>query len=148
MLVGGVLGAVVIPALSDRMRRRKPWIVVGLVGAIPFAIGLAFGRGFAQLTVEFFFLGFFLIAVGPVSMQYAAEIAQPSPEGATNGLIAMAGQASFVLVLGLEALNAKGGDFTLSLLAAALFVGLSALLGLGLKERKPAVAEALRPDAL
>ena len=147
MLLGGILGAVVIPALSDRSGRRKPWIMLGLFATIPFVLGMAFGRGFVILATEAFFLGFFLIAMGPVSMQYAAEIAHPSPEGATNGLVTMAGQASVVLVWAMEALNPKGSDFTLPLLACALFVSLSALLSLGLKEgRKETSAFAARDE--
>ncbi len=38
MIVGGILGALVIPALSDRLQKRTPFILIALVGA---TIGLA-----------------------------------------------------------------------------------------------------------
>ena len=35
MLVGGIIGAMVIPHFSDKAGKRKPYIVLGLMGAIP-----------------------------------------------------------------------------------------------------------------
>ncbi|MCK4410777.1 MFS transporter, partial [Candidatus Bipolaricaulota bacterium] len=42
MVLGGVVGAIVIPLLSDRMRRRVPFIILALAGAIPGLIGITF----------------------------------------------------------------------------------------------------------
>ena len=134
MLAGGVVGAVVIPALSDRSGRRKPYIVIGLAGALPGVLGLAFAPGFALIAASCFVLGFFLIAVNPVGMQYSAEVVRPVPEGSSNGLVSLAGQASVLLVYAMEALNAATGTFTASLLASAFLLALSAFLATRLHE--------------
>jgi MFS family permease len=42
MLVGGILGAVIIPPFSDKQRKRQPYILLGLILAIPGLVGLAF----------------------------------------------------------------------------------------------------------
>ena len=94
MLGGGIIGAAIIPIFSDKATKRKPYIVLGLTGAIPGLVGLALAPGFGLLTVSAFVLGFFLIAVNPVGMQYAAEVARPTPEGTSNGLVTLAGQIS------------------------------------------------------
>ena len=69
-------------------------------------------------------MGFFITSTSPVGMQYAAEITQPTPEGTSNGLIQLFGQASVVFVYIMEAIKAPDGSFTPALL---LMVGL--LLG-------------------
>lgn len=136
MLAGGLVGAVIIPAISDRRGRRTPYIVMGLIGAVPGLLGLAFAPGFALIAASAFVLGFFLIAVNPVGMQYAAEAVRPTPEGSSNGLVSLAGQASVLLVYGMEALNAATGSFEASLAASAALLAFSAFLATRLVEAK------------
>jgi len=134
MLAGGLVGAVIIPALSDRSGKRKPFIMIGLAGAVPGLLGLTFAPGYALIAVSAFVLGFFLIAVNPVGMQYAAEAVRPTPEGSSNGLVSLAGQASVLLVYAMEALNAATGSFTASLVASAVLLALVAFLATRLVE--------------
>ena len=61
-------------------------------------------------------------------MQYAAEIAYPTPEGTSNGLIMLSGQASVIFVYIMEALKSKDGSFTPSLLLAAGLLLVSAVI--------------------
>lgn len=135
MLVGGVAGAVVIPLFSDRSARRAPFIILGLAGAIPGLLGLALAPGFALIAASAFMLGFFLIAVNPVGMQYAAEVARPTPEGTSNGLVTLAGQVSVLLVYAMEAINNATGTFTASLMAVAALLGFSVFLATRLEEK-------------
>lgn len=118
MLVGGVLGAVVIPPFSDRQHKRQRYIMLGVVLTIPGLIGLTFATSFWLLLVSAFVLGFFLISTAPIGMQYASEVAQPTPEGTSNGLIQLVGQASVVFVYIMAALKTSDGSFTPALLLA------------------------------
>jgi len=138
MLAGGLAGAALLPPLSDRSRRRKPFIVGGLAFASLALLALSLSPGFATIAASAIALGFFLVAVSPIGMQYAAETARPAPEGATNGLVSLAGQASVALVWAMEAINRASGSFTVSLAACAILLALSALLATTLKEPKPA----------
>lgn len=138
MLVGGVVGAVLIPPISDRLHRRKRFILLGFVLAIPGLLGLTFATGAWLLFASAFALGFFLISASPVGMQYAAEITHPTPEGTSNGLIQLFGQASVVFVYIMEALKTPDGAFTPALLlAAALLLASTALIAL-MRDPKPA----------
>ena len=136
MLAGGLVGAVIIPAISDRRGKRAPYIIMGLIGAVPGLLGLAFAPGFALIAASAFVLGFFLIAVNPVGMQYAAEAVRPTPEGSSNGLVSLAGQASVLLVYGMEAINSATGSFGASLAASAALLAFSAFLATRLVETK------------
>jgi MFS family permease len=134
MLVGGVLGAVVIPPFSDRQHRRKPYILLGLLLAIPGLIGLTFATSSWLLFVSAFALGFFLVSTSPIMMQYAAEITRPTPEGTSNGLMQLFGQASVAFVYIMEALRTANGSFTPSLLLAIVLLIISAFLVVRMEE--------------
>jgi MFS family permease len=128
MLGGGVLGAVLIPPFSDRQHKRQRYLLLGFILSIPGLVGLTFGLSLWLLFVSAFALGFFLISTSPIGMQYAAEITQPTPEGTSNGLIQLFGQASVVFVYIMEALKTREGAFTPALLLALALVVISVLL--------------------
>jgi len=134
MLVGGILGAVIIPPFSDRQRKRVPYLLLGFTLAIPGMIGLTFAQPGWLLYISGFALGFFLISASPVLMQYAAEVTYPTPEGTSNGIIQLCGQASVVFVYLMEALKSRDGAFTPALLLAVGLLVLSALVITRMKE--------------
>jgi MFS family permease len=134
MLVGGVLGAVVIPPFSDKTRKRQQYILVGMLLAIPGLIGLAFATTGWLLFVSAFAMGFFLVSTSPIGMQYACEVTQPTPEGTSNGLIQLFGQASVVFVYIMEALKTEDGSFTPALLLAIGLLVVSAALVTQMKD--------------
>lgn len=136
MIVGGVIGAVVIPALSDKQRKRQRYLYVAFIGAIPGLVGLTFATAPWLLFASAFALGFFLVSAMPVAMQYAAEVTRPTPEGTSNGLIQLFGQASVVFVYIMEAMKSNDGSFTPALLLALGLLLVSALLVTQMKDVK------------
>jgi MFS family permease len=124
MLGGGIVGAVAISLISDRIRRRKPFILLALIGLVPGLIGMTYGTAAWLLMLSGFAFGFFLLSAGPVGFQYAAEITHPAPEGTSNTLLLMMGQVSGILfILGMDSLRARpSGAMTPSLL---ILIGLS-----------------------
>jgi MFS family permease len=118
MIVGGVIGAVVIPALSDRQRKRQRYLYVALIGTIPGLLGLTLAADAWLLFTSAFVMGFFLVSALPIAMQYAAEITHPTPEGTSNGLMQLTGQAAVVFVYIMEAMKTSDGSFTPALLLA------------------------------
>jgi cyanate permease len=125
MIVGGVIGAVVLPALSDKYRKRQIFLFISFTGAIPGLIGLTFATSGIFLFISAFVLGFFLTSAMPVIMQYTAEVTHPTPEGTSNGLIQLFGQASVVFVFLMEALKDSDGTFKPALLVATGFLIIS-----------------------
>jgi hypothetical protein len=55
-------------------------------------------------------------------MQFATEITYPTPEGTSNGLFQVFGQASVVFVYLMDAMKTKDGSFTPSLILAAVLL--------------------------
>jgi MFS family permease len=144
MLVGGLFGAVIIPPFSDRRHKRKKFLLLGITLAIPGLIGLTVATTYWLLLASAFALGFFLISTSPIGMQYAAEITFPTPEGTSNGLIQLFGQASVIFVYIMEALKSADGSFTPSLLLAIGLLIVSAAIITRLKDPPRVPVEAPR----
>ncbi len=149
MLVGGIVGAIVMPLLSDKLRRRKPFLILALAGLLPGLLGLTFAADVRLLMVSGFFVGFFLLSAGPIGFQYAAEITHPAPEGTSNSLLLVAGQISGIaFILGMDALKDKAtGAMSLPLVGLAGLVGAAILLAAFLPE-SPACEESRKFDTL
>ncbi len=143
LLLGGIAGAIVLPILSDRLQKRKNFILLGMVLSIPGMIGVIYASPYWLLMVSMFLLGFFLISLAPIGYQYVAEITYPAPEGTSNGLLNLAGQASVVFIYGMEALKDKDGSFKYSLLAFVGLMVLSVFLIVWLKES--AMVKSVKP---
>jgi MFS family permease len=106
MLVGGVLGALILPTLSDKMKKRKPFLVTGMILMLPGLIGLTIFTGFVPMLISAFVFGFFIMGAGPVGFQYGAEKSYPAPESTSQGIILLAGQISgIIFVLGVNKLG-------------------------------------------
>jgi MFS family permease len=121
MLLGGIIGAVIISLVSDQSRRRKPFILMALIGLIPGLMGMTYLTSYWLLLLSGFAFGFFLLSAGPVGFQYGAELTHPAPEGTSNILLLVVGQISgIIFIFGMDALKAPAsGEMTASLLIMA-----------------------------
>ena len=123
MIAGGIVGALIIPTLSDRFHRRVPFIMVALVGAAAGLIGITYAHSYWFLLTCSAILGFFLLSSGPIGFQYGAEITYPTPEGTSNGLLLMMGQVSgIIFIIAMDAFKSP--------LTGSMSVPLYVLIGL------------------
>lgn len=136
MLIGGVVGAVAMPILSDKLRKRKIFILVALIGLIPGLAGMTFFGSYLPLLVSGFVFGFFLLSAGPIGFQYGAEITYPAPEGTSNNLLLVTGQISgIVFIFGMDVLKSPvTGSMTTSLMLLMVLAIASIFLCTMLKE--------------
>jgi len=138
MIFGGILGALLIPLLSDRSRQRVPFLILAIVGATIGLIGVTFAGTYPLLLISSFLFGFFLLSAGPVGFQYGAELTYPAPEGTSNGLLLLMGQISgIIFILGMDAFKAPDtGSMTLPLVVLIALLIFCLFLGTRLKEVK------------
>jgi cyanate permease len=135
MLIGGIVGAVVIPLISDSIRRRKPFVLLALAGLLPGLAGLAFAPTYGLLLASAFVFGLFLLSAGPIGFQYGAEITLPAPEGTSNSMLVVMGQVSGILfIFAMDAFKAADGSMTASLAILFGLTVVSFVLGLFLRE--------------
>jgi cyanate permease len=136
MILGGIFGAVLIPLLSDRSRKRVPYLLLAITGATVGLLGITFASSYAPLLLASFGFGFFLLSAGPVGFQYGAEITHPTPEGTSNGLLLLMGQISGILfIFGMDGFKSpETGSMTLPLVVLIGLLVVSFALGLQLGE--------------
>lgn len=135
MMVGGILGALVVPPISDRLARRVPFLVGCTALAVPGLAGFTFATGLPALLVFSFVLGFAILSAGPVGFEYGAELAHPAPESTAQGLLMIGGQISGIgFIFGMDALRARTGSMTPFLVFFIVLTAANALLALRLRE--------------
>ncbi|MCE5345921.1 MAG: MFS transporter [Bacteroidales bacterium] len=136
MIIGGIVGALIIPLLSDRYKKRTPFIVIALAGATIGLTGITFATSYWLLLTSGMILGFFLLSAGPIGFQYGAEITYPASEGTSNGMLLMMGQVSGIaFIFGMDSFKSSvTGSMTRSLILMIVLMVFSILMSVKLKE--------------
>lgn len=98
-VVAGIVGAVVLPIISDNIKRRTPFFIGAIALLIPLYLGLTFVKGYTLLVVIAGIAGFSIMGVAPILFQHGAEVAYPVQEGTSLGVILLMGQISGALFL-------------------------------------------------
>ncbi|MFZ1980075.1 MAG: MFS transporter [Smithella sp.] len=137
MMIGGIVGASILPVLSDKMRKRKLFIIIACVGAIPGLAGMTYAANYGLLLASCTLFGFFLMAGAPVCYQYCAEITYPAPEATSQGLLMLAGQISgIIFIFGMDILTPSGASKTPAMLVFLALMIINVFIILKTKESK------------
>ncbi|MCX5994245.1 MAG: MFS transporter [Chloroflexi bacterium] len=138
LILSGLVGCIVIPLISDKVRRRKPFLILAsLVGAIS-VTALIFIRGYTANLLDGILMGFFLISALPIMLTMSAEITGPRYAGVSVGYLQLLGNiAAVVLVSSMEGLRSATGQFVAPLALLALLMIGSFLVSLWIKETYP-----------
>jgi cyanate permease len=136
MIIGGIVGALIIPLMSDRYKKRTPFIIIALAGATIGLTGITFATSYWLLLSSGMILGFFLLSAGPIGFQYGAEITYPASEGTSNGMLLLMGQISGIaFIFGMDSLKSSvTGSMNRSLIILIGLMVLSILMSFTLKE--------------
>jgi len=136
MIIGGIIGALVIPLLSDKLKKRTPFIILALFGSTLGLTGITFATSYWLLLTSGMVLGFFLLSAGPVGFQYGAEITYPASEGTSNGMLLLMGQVSGIaFIFGMDSMkSAQTGSMTRSLVILIILMVISIAMSLRLSE--------------
>jgi predicted MFS family arabinose efflux permease len=122
LIVGGIVGAVVIPLLSDLRRRRKPFLFVCAVVATACIFPLCTQGSYRVLLAIAATLGFFFMPAFALLLDMSAQLAGAANAGAATSLVMLAGNGGGVLViLAMPVVKGQGPSFRP---AAFLLVGL------------------------
>lgn len=145
ILVGGMVGAVLLPSLSDRWRRRKAFFVFCNLCSIPGVLLLVFSQELGALflsshtiaLIGAFIIGFCLLSSVPIGSQYAAELGIGISEEIIQAMLLLFSQASGALIL-IITLVSKGqySGQLLSGIAALLF---AAMMGSTFLKESPVI---------
>lgn len=136
MIIGGIVGALILPILSDKYKNRKFFIQLALAGAVLGLAGVTFATNYTLLLISSAVLGFFLLSAGPIGFQYGAEITYPTSEGTSNGMMILAGQISGILfIYGMDYFKSSSDNsMTSSLIVMIVLTFLCLIIASKLKE--------------
>ena len=96
-VVAGVLGAIILPIFSDKLRIRIPFFIISIAALVPLYLGLTFILNFILLIIISGIAGFSIMGVAPILFQHGSEVAYPIQEGTSLGAILLMGQISGVI---------------------------------------------------
>lgn len=133
VIIGGVIGAVLLPSLSDRWRKRKAFFVFCNLCTIPGLLLLVFSNELGSLfftshtfsLIGAFIIGFCLLSSIPIGSQYAAELGHGISEEIIQAMLLLFSQVSgaVILIITLVSKGQYAGQL-LSGLAALLFAAM------------------------
>lgn len=154
LLGGGMAGSIIIPLLSDYLRKRRLLFFISMVGifggVLLFAsIPLIIKTSVSSSSVGYIaaaLVGFFFQSAIPLGYQYASELSFPAQESSSQGVLLIVGHLMGILLL--VCMTLQGGEFLEHVLIASVTLLFAATLGvLFLKESPVIITEEERLQA-
>ena len=128
IVIGGMCGAVILSALSDKYHKRRIFLIMAAGMAVPLSLFLQYFTSIVLLGLCGFVFGFFLISAMPVGLTYAVEKTHPVPEATSNGILMLSGQISGLPIV-----------FLFNMTAITILFGVAFILALLLHDIKAPV---------
>jgi MFS family permease len=135
LILSGIVGCIIIPLVSDKIMRRKPFLLLAsAIGAVCI-IALMVTKSYAANIVNAIFLGFFLISALPIMLTMSAEITGARFAGISVGYLQLLGNAAAVAIVPImESMHGITNQFILPLAFIAGLLGVSFILAMVLRE--------------
>lgn len=103
LIIGGVAGSCLIPVLSDKLRRRKPFLMFCCFSALVLVYPFCTNVHFRQLLALAGLVGFFMLPAYALMLTMSEELSGPERAGTTTGILMLAGNAGAVaVIIGME----------------------------------------------
>jgi long-chain acyl-CoA synthetase len=141
LIMGGIAGAVVVPAVSARAARRKPFLLASVAVSTALFGAFAGAGAMLSLTVIATCLGFCFLGAFPLILEMCAHHAGAARAATATSLLMLAGNAGGVAVI--VALPALKGNAPTYASGMVLLVGLMVIA----TALSSLLAETLRPGA-
>lgn len=132
LILGGIVGSLIIPTISDKLKVRKPFLALCCLTALFIIYPLCTMGSLTMLYVLGGLLGFFFLPGYALLLSMCEEIAGNEKAGAATGLLMMAGNAGAVVVIAaMPLINGEGSVWTNSiyLMLALMVVALVLVVG-------------------
>jgi predicted MFS family arabinose efflux permease len=135
MIIGGIIGSLIIPALSDKWKtRKKPMLLSFLIsGLLWFTLTALSGEYLVGFNV--FWLGFFFMALLPLSLGLSAESVEKKYLGSANALLWEFSQIGCLTLIVLYEFLGSNQGWALTLFFSGLITLVSVPVALALTEK-------------
>lgn len=147
LIVGGILGALLIPLLSDYLQKRRIFLILAtLIGASATYPLLYLTTGTATLLLSFI-LGFFLLAGYPLLIAAAEDTVHASQAAKAVAMLMMMGNlGGVIMVLLMQGVKGLTGSWTPTGWVLIIAVASATFLVLKIKD-KPAIKSTVKPSS-
>ncbi len=132
LIVGGIFGAIAVPALSDLVRQRKPFLIGSVALSLLVLPAVCEARDEAVVMGAAFALGFFFLPAFALLLDMCGAVAGEAAAGSATGLLMLFGNGGGVLVIiamGLVKGDAPTFERAVYLLYGVVALGLVLALG-------------------
>ncbi|MFO0595161.1 MAG: MFS transporter [Myxococcaceae bacterium] len=149
LIVGGIIGSVVIPALSDVVRRRKPFLVLSVVCSLVLFAPVVTSQSTWVVMLTAAAMGFFFFPALALLLDMCAANAGEADAGSATGLLMMFGNAGGVIIAVLMVVvKGDAPTFERAEVLLAVTIALAIVAGVVVKETAPGrAAPELEPAA-
>ena len=134
LIIGGIIGAIVIPTISDKIGKIKYFVLADIgIGAVMLHV-IGFSSNFIIIIIACFIIGFFLMSSLPLVLELSSRIAGRGMEGRASSMLWFFSQlGSIVLIAVVEPIKSIFGSYYYSLalisilwiIAYMFFIGVS-----------------------
>lgn len=133
-IVAGIVGAVILPLISDKLKSRVKLLTIVIASLIPLYLGLTFLNTFMAVSIVAGIAGFAIMGAAPILFQHGSEVAYPIKEGTSLGLILLMGQISGVLFVYLFGILSKGSSVVLPMIMVVILTAIEVPFAIKMKE--------------
>jgi MFS family permease len=135
MIIGGIIGSIVIPAISDKLNKIKIFVITNLLIGTILLFFIGFISDYLLLLITFFIMGFFLMSALPLVLELSSKIAGAGIEGQASSLLWFFSQVgSVILILIIEPINIIWNSYFYSIILIVVLWAISLILFSKIKE--------------
>ncbi|MHA1669519.1 MAG: MFS transporter [Promethearchaeota archaeon] len=136
MLLGGIIGAILMSILSDKLQKKTLLIKISLLITVVAFFAISLANNAIILYIFGFLLGFGLLSSSPVVLEFSVEITVPVPEETSNGILMMVGAVGgIIFIMGFEGFTTLSGDYFPALIVLSVLSLISFILSFFLKNK-------------
>lgn len=115
LICAGVVGAIIFPALSDKLKRRRPFIIIACSAAVVLYYPLVSGHAYSSLLMAGGLMGFFFLPGYALLLTMTEELAGSQLSGTATSLLMLMGNAGGVIFsIAAESINATTHNWLLA----------------------------------
>jgi predicted MFS family arabinose efflux permease len=141
LIVGGIAGAIVVPALSDAASRRKPFLIACAASGLALIWPLCTTGHFGALLGLAGLLGFLFLPAYALLLEMSGQLAGPAAAGAATSLLMLAGNAGGVaVVVAMPLVKGNAPDYQPAILLLVVLLAITVSLALLAPETSAAAA--------
>ncbi len=135
IIIGGVVGSAIIPAISDKAGKRKIFVILCAAMAGVFLFPVAKGSDYNSSLLLAAIFGALALPAFAMLLTMSEEEAGEEKAGAATGFLMMAGNAGTIIItVAMEVVKSAPGDWTNAIYLLLGVVALAGLLSFALKD--------------